>query len=194
MILCSASPTRAKLLKKAGIDFIQKNCDFDEEKIKTDDPYEFVMLASYGKFKSCLECFGNDDIVAADTIVSSGGEILRKAASKEEAREILLKQSGNKIKIITSMWMQYKGRIFSRLDETVYEFKEFDKNDLENYLNSGDWQGKAGACMVEGFCKKYIKNVKGYESTAMGLCVEELLKVVKMVKESEKSEKWTIKK
>lgn len=44
----------------------------------------------------------------------------------------------------------------------------------ENYLNSNEWEGKAGACMVEGFCKKYIENVIGYESTAMGLTVENI--------------------
>ena len=52
---------------------------------------------------------------------------------------------------------------------------EFDKDALEEYLNGSDWEGKAGACMVEGFCKDYIKEVRGYESTAMGLCVEKLL-------------------
>jgi len=177
MILCSSSQTRAKLLKEAGIEFIQQNCFFDEESIETTDPYEFVIIASYGKFKSCLNCFDNKDIIAADTVVTDGIEILRKAKSKEDARKILLKQSGKEIRIVTSMWIRFKSRIFSRLDETVYEFREFDSDDLEKYLNSGEWQGKAGACMVEGFCKKYIKNVRGYESTAMGLCVEELLKI-----------------
>ena len=53
-------------------------------------------------------------------------------------------------------------------------FKEFDKKDMENYLNSGECFGKAGSIMVEGFCRPYIKNVSGFESTAMGLCVEKL--------------------
>ena len=176
MILCSQSQTRAKLLQNAGVKFIQKSCDFNEENIKTNDPYEFVTLASYGKFRACLECF-NEDIVTADTVVTDGREILRKAKSKEDARNILLKQSGREIRIITSMWVRFENQIFSRVDETIYEFEKFNEKDLEDYLNSGEWQGKAGACMVEGFCKKYIRNVKGYESTAMGLCVEELLKI-----------------
>ena len=45
---------------------------------------------------------------------------------------------------------------------------------MDLYINSGECFGKAGAIMVEGFCKPYIKSVKGYESTAMGLCVEKL--------------------
>ncbi len=178
IILCSSSVTRAKLLKNAGIEFIQKSCEFDEEKIKTKDPYEFVMEASYGKFKECVKCFENENIVTADTVVSDGETILRKAKDKNDAKNILFAQSGRKIRIISAMWVRYENRIFGRVDETVYEFEEFDKNDLENYLKSGEWRGKAGACMVEGFCRKYIKKVQGYESTAMGLCIEELLKII----------------
>lgn len=178
LILCSSSDTRAKLLKKAGINFIQKSCDFDEEKLNFTDPYEFVINASFGKFKECVKCF-NDNLLTADTVVSDWKNILRKAKSREDAKKLLLAQSGKKIKIITSMWVKINGKIYGRCDETIYEFFEFDKNDLEKYLDSNEWQGKAGACMVEGFCKKYIKNVKGYESTAMGLCIEELIKILK---------------
>jgi septum formation protein len=178
LILCSASKTRAEILKKAGIEFIQKSCDFDEEKLSYNDPYEFVLNASYGKFKECVKCFENN-VIAADTVVSDGKKILRKAKSRADAKNILLAQSGKKIKIITSMWLKINGKIYGRCDETIYEFDKFDEKELEKYLDSNEWYGKAGACMVEGFCKKYIKNVKGYESTAMGLCIEELLKILK---------------
>jgi len=178
LILCSASVTRAKLLKNAGIEFIQKKCEFDEEAIKSNDPYEFVSMASYGKFKECLKCFKNENILTADTVVTDGKNILRKAKDKDDAKKILLAQSGKEIKIITSMWIRFNAQIFDRIDETIYEFRKFDKKDLENYLDSNEWQGKAGACMVEGFCKKYIKNVTGYESTAMGLCIEEVLRIM----------------
>ena len=178
MILCSSSPTRAKLLKEANINFIQKSCDFDEDSIKSTDPYEFVILASLGKFKECINCFKSEDIITADTVVTDGKNILRKAKSRDDAKRILLAQSNKEIKIVTSMWVRFKGQVFGRVDETIYKFKKFDERDLERYLDSNEWVGKAGACMVEGFCKKYIKSVKGYESTAMGLCVEELLKII----------------
>jgi septum formation protein len=178
LILCSSSETRAKLLKEAKIDFIQKSCNFDEDKLTFTDPYEFVVNASLGKFKECLKCF-KDNILTADTVVTDGKNILRKAKSREDAKRILLAQSGKEIKIITSMWIKINGKVYGRCDETIYEFYEFDKDDLKKYLDSNEWQGKAGACMVEGFCKKYIKNVKGYESTAMGLCIEELTKILK---------------
>ena len=61
------------------------------------------------------------------------------------------------------------------ISATDYYFKPFDERELEYYLESGEWRGKAGACMVEGFCRPYIDKVFGHESTAMGLCVEKLL-------------------
>ena len=60
------------------------------------------------------------------------------------------------------------------ISSTDYLFNDFNMDDLERYLDSGEWRGKAGACMVEGFCKPYIKEVKGIESCAMGLSVEVL--------------------
>ncbi|MDQ1337673.1 MAG: nucleoside triphosphate pyrophosphatase [Campylobacterota bacterium] len=69
------------------------------------------------------------------------------------------------------------------ISKTDYIFREFDLDDIENYLASGDWRGKAGACMVEGFCKRYIKEVKGFESTAMGLNTD-LLKTYLLNKEN----------
>ena len=62
------------------------------------------------------------------------------------------------------------------ISQTDYIFKDFNQDDLERYLDSGEWRGKAGACMVEGFCKTYIKEVRGFESTAMGLNTD-ILKV-----------------
>ena len=61
---------------------------------------------------------------------------------------------------------------------TYYQFTLFEPKDLEDYLNSGLWDGKAGGCMVEGFCKKYIAEVQGYESTAMGLNTNILQKLL----------------
>ena len=174
--LCSSSQTRAKLLKKAGIDFIQESVDFDEESIIASTPKSFVYQATLGKYEANLKAFGFEDypLLVADTVVTSQGHILRKARCKDDARNILMTQSGNITSIITCMIYHSKKQKIIDISQTDYIFDAFDQESLENYLDSGDWRGKAGACMVEGFCKPYIKEVKGYESTAMGLCVEVL--------------------
>ena len=83
-------------------------------------------------------------------------------------------QSGNVTSIVTCMIYHSKDKKLIDVSQTDYIFSDFDLDDLDRYLESGEWRGKAGACMVEGFCKSYIKEVKGYESTAMGLSVETL--------------------
>ena len=174
--LASASSVRAELLEKAGIPFIQESVAFDEEKIVVETAKSFVYEATLGKYKTNLKHFGIEDypLLVADTVVTSGGQILRKARCVEEARNILLTQSGHTASIITCMIFHAPKLKLIDISATDYVFTPFDHDDLERYLASGEWRGKAGACMVEGFCKNYIKEVKGYESTAMGLCVEKL--------------------
>ena len=174
--LCSSSETRAKLLKVAGVPFVQSPVDYDEEQIVADTPKSFVYQAAVGKFETAVGLFGYKEhpILAADTVVTSHGRILRKAQSVDEARDILLVQSASITSIVTCMIYQSSALKLIDISATDYIFNKFDRVDLERYLDSGEWQGKAGACMVEGFCRQYIKDVRGYESTAMGLSVEVL--------------------
>ncbi|MCX6075771.1 MAG: septum formation inhibitor Maf [Campylobacterales bacterium] len=178
--LGSSSQTRAELLKKAGIEFIQQSIDFDEESIISTYPKNFVYQATLGKYETNLKAFGFSDypLLVADTVVTSQGHILRKAKCESDARNILMTQSGNITSIITCMIYQSPKLKLIDISSTDYIFNNFDMDDLENYLKSGEWRGKAGACMVEGFCKSYIKEVKGFESTAMGLNIEVLKRFI----------------
>ena len=174
--LASSSITRATLLKNAKIAFIQESVDFDEESIIASSAKNFVYQATLGKYEANLKAFGYEDmpLLVADTVVTSQDKILRKAKCKDDARNILYTQSGNVTSIITCMIYQSQDQKIIDISQTDYLFHRFDEDDLELYLESGEWRGKAGACMVEGFCKPYIKEVHGFESTAMGLNVEVL--------------------
>lgn len=175
--LCSSSESRALLLNKFGVDFIQKSPQYDEEQITTTVAKNFVYTASKGKLEAAIAEFGLEiPLLCADTVIAAAdGTILRKAKNIEDARRILNIQSGSTISILSSLHFRSKKLLFTDISATHYHFEKFEEDDLEAYLQSGLWQGKAGGCMVEGFCKKYIKSVDGYESTAMGLQVEVLL-------------------
>jgi len=175
--LASNSPSRALLLKNFGVDFMQKSPDYDEEQITASIAKDFVYTASKGKLEAAVREFGLEvPLLCADTVITAAdGSILRKAKDKEDARRILNIQSGSSISIISSLHYRSKTLAFSDISATHYHFSIFEEEDLEDYLESELWRGKAGGCMVEGFCKKYIKSVNGYESTAMGLQVEVLL-------------------
>ena len=176
LILASASPTRAAILRAHGIAFEQRPTAADEEIIRAESPKSFVYQATRLKMQHALEELGSErKILCADTVVTAQNTILRKAASLEEARKTLLTQSGRETTILTCTIYHAPELDFIDLSATVYDFAPFDEADMERYLASGEWAGKAGACMVEGFCQPYIRNVRGLESCAMGLTVEKLI-------------------
>jgi len=174
--LASSSETRAMLLRNAKIAFIQESVDFDEDSIVASSPKNFVYQATMGKYEANLKAFGFEDmpLLVADTVVTSQGQILRKARCQDDARNILMTQSGNITSIVTCLIYHSKEKKIIDISQTDYIFDDFNMDDLDAYLESGEWRGKAGACMVEGFCKRYIKEVRGFESTAMGLSIEVL--------------------
>ncbi len=176
IILASSSPTRASILKEFGVEFTQQGVDFDEDSLTYTNPKEFVYYATLGKFDTAIKKLGVDTpILVADTVVTTDNQILRKAKDRADAKRILEIQSGNRVSIITCMMYKSKTKAFVDLATTDYIFEKFDESELEEYLNGDEWVGKAGACMVEGFCQKYIKEVIGLESTAKGLGIERLL-------------------
>ena len=174
--LGSNSPTRALILKNANINFIQNGGTFDEDSIKTTNPKSFCYEATKGKFEELYKKYGVKEmpLLVADSVVTSNGLLLRKAKDKNDARRMLEIQSGNKTSVITCMIYKSQEKEIIDVSITTYLFEKFNQNHMNEYINSGECFGKAGAIMVEGFCKPYIKSVQGYESTAMGLCVEKL--------------------
>ncbi len=174
--LGSNSKTRALLLANANIEFIQNGGVFDEDSIKTTNPKSFCYEATKGKFNELYRKYGVKDmpLLVADSVVTTKGLLLRKAKDEDDARRMLQLQSGAETSVITCMIYKSKDKEIIDMSITTYIFNEFDQNDINEYIKSGDCFGKAGAIMVEGFCKPYIKEVKGYESTAMGLCIEKL--------------------
>ena len=179
--LASNSISRAKLLREFGIEFIQKAPKYDEEQINTTIAKDFVYIASKGKLESAIREFGlATPLLTADSVIATKeGTILRKPKNRDDAMRILEIQSGSEIAIISAMHYRTQKLYLSDISASYYKFAPFDKDDLEKYLESEEWIGKAGGCMVEGFCKKYIESVRGYESTAMGLQVERLLGWIK---------------
>jgi len=175
--LGSNSPTRALILNNFKLDFVQNGGSFDEDSIGTNNPKSFVYEATKGKYEELFSKYGVDDmpLLVADSVVTSQGQLLRKAKDKDDARRMLELQSGSETSILSCMIYKSKDKELIDISITTYLFDTFKKEDMDAYIQSGECMGKAGAIMVEGFCKPYIKKMTGYESTAMGLCIEKLI-------------------
>ncbi|MGP1484714.1 MAG: septum formation inhibitor Maf [Campylobacter sp.] len=174
LILASSSPTRAKILRDYGVKFKQFFFNYDESKIdkkfKPNIYVQKVVLAKKEQFLSQNPDLKN--ILFVDSVVTCDNKILGKAKDEAEAKKMLELQSANIVKIVTSMLFLGEKFSLNNVSSTRYQFTKFDPIDLEKYLKSGDWQGKAGAMTIENFNKKYIITQQGNTTNAMGLNLE----------------------
>ncbi|GAA8872701.1 septum formation inhibitor Maf [Helicobacter pylori] len=181
LILGSQSSARANLLKEHGIEFEQKALHFDEESLKTTDPREFVYLACKGKLEKAKELLTNNcAIVVADSVVSVGNQMQRKAKNRQEALEFLKLQNGNEIEVLTCSALISPELEWLDLSVFRARLKAFDPSEIEKYLESGLWQESAGCVRLEDFHKPYIKSSRKNLSVGLGLNVEGLLGALKL--------------
>lgn len=174
--LCSTSKVRQEILKKLGVPFIVGESDFNEEQLKIKSPRMFAYQATLGKHKKALEKYGLElPLLIADSVVSCNGALQRKARSVKEARDFLCLQSGGTLSVISCAILHSQAFYCLDISVTHFTLDFFNQKDIEDYLSSDVWQNKAGAVMIEGFHKKYIKTQIGTTYNAMGLNIEALL-------------------
>ena len=171
--LVSSSPTRAQILWEAGIKFEQISFEFDENVGDIADAKTYAYRVASAKKSQFLAKNKNaKNLLFCDSSVLVGGKILGKAKDIGHARAMLNAQSDAISEVYTAMIFVGEGFEISTLLVASYKFAKFSEADLEAYLKSGDWRGKAGAMSIEGFNQKYIQSFRGDTSTAMGLNVE----------------------
>lgn len=173
LYLISSSVSRANLLKNAGIAFVQINFDFDEnleKNISASIYVQRVVLEKEKQFCAKLDTDFKDKILLfADSIVCVENQILTKAKSKEEAYKMLALQSNKSASILSAFILKSPQKKVFSLSKTTLFLKEFELKDLENYVENGFYEGKAGAISCESFHKKYLIKQIGNLSTALGL-------------------------
>lgn len=178
--LCSGSKVRQEILRNFKIPFIVSDNDFDEEKLeitlKDKTPKAFAYAAAMGKHQRALAYYGLDEpLLVADSVVSCNGVLQRKAKSEMEAFAFLKAQSGGILSVISCTILHCEAFCFVDLSATRHALENFKQDAVELYLKSGLWRGKAGAVMIEGFHKSFIKRQIGSTYNAMGLHIEALL-------------------
>ena len=171
LILASASPRRVDLLKQVGVtpdDIIP--ADIDESPSKVELPRDLAKRLAIGKAQAIAKDNAGAFILAADTVVGLGRRILDKAEDVDYARYCLERLSGRRHHVYGGICMiTPEGIEVSRLVDTVVQFKQLSKQDIENYLESDEWQGKAGGYAIQGQAESYIKFIRGSYSNVVGL-------------------------
>jgi septum formation protein len=173
LILGSASPRRKDLLAQIGLtpDLILPP-DIDEDPRKGELPRPYA--ARLAREKALAVPAGPDDVVlCADTTVALGRRILGKPADAGEAAAFLVALGGRRHEVITAIAVRRGERILTRESISAVKMKRLSDAELNAYLASGDWQGKAGGYGIQGLAGALIPWISGSFTGIMGLPVAE---------------------
>ena len=173
LVLGSGSPRRKELLAQIGIipDEIRAP-DIDEAPRPGELPRSYCMRIALEKVQA-LEAATDEVVLCADTTVALGRRILGKPADVAEAAAFLDLLSGRRHRVITSVAVQRRDRTWQRTVVSKVRMKRLSKAELDHYLQTSDWQGKAGAYAIQGPAAAFIPWISGSFSAIVGLPVAE---------------------
>ncbi len=169
LVLASASPRRLDLLAQIGItpDSVSPS-NIDETAKPAEPPRALALRLAREKAEACAapDAF----VLAADTVVALGRRLLPKTETREEAARCLDLLSGRSHQVITGIAVKTPtGDLFAKTVLTRVVFKRLDQADRETYLNSGEWDGKAGGYGIQGFAGAFVRQLNGSYSAVVGL-------------------------
>jgi len=173
LILASASPRRAELLARIGVtpDRVVP-ADIEEIPRRGELPRPYAERLAREKAEAVAE--PGAYTLAADTVVAAGRRILEKPADAAEARRFLELLSGRRHRVITAVRLiSPDGAASARAVETAVRFKRLTEREIEAYLASGEWRGKAGGYGVQGMAEMFVAQLNGSHSAVVGLPLRE---------------------
>ena len=171
LILASQSPRRKHLLAEAGIsaDNIIA-ADIDETPIKNERPADYVLRMAHQKADAVASRLDGQFVLSADTAVICGQRILPKAETSEEARRCLQLLSGRSHRVYGGICLYMPdGGWRKKLSVSRVKFRPLSPADKHAYLQSGEWQGKAGGYAIQGRAGLYVRKITGSYSNIVGL-------------------------
>ena len=184
LFLGSSSPRRLKLITQMGIPC--KVLDFEmEEKMDQDlPPDQLSALLADQKMDVCLKQYGNSRwIVTADTLISLGNHKIGKPRNKMEAEEMLVKIQGRSHQVYTAICLASPDKQrMTKWERTDVEFAPMNSGEIQNYLDSGEWKGAAGAYRIQEKGGIFISRINGTYFNVMGLPINLLYGMLRQLK------------
>lgn len=173
LILASSSPRRLALLRQIGVEPVRiETPHIDEAPHPAERPRDHALRLAVGKRDAVRERLGPADafVLAADTVVACGRRILPKAEDPETAERCLRLLSGRRHRVYTGVAVSAPdGRDNARVVMTTVTLKRLGAEQLMHYLQSGEWQGKAGGYGIQGRADAFVTAIQGSYSNVVGL-------------------------
>lgn len=171
LVLASASPRRLDLLARIRVvpDAVIP-AEVDEASAKGELPAAYAARMAAEKAAAVHAVEVGSLILAADTVVAAGRRILPKAETEVEARATLSLLSGRRHRVLTAITLvDQAGAAHHRLSTSIVAFKRFADAELDAYIDSGEWRGKAGGYAIQGRAEALVKWMSGSHSGVVGL-------------------------
>lgn len=173
LILGSGSPRRRELLGVIGVEPSEIRApDIDETPHKGELPRPYCARMAREKAQA-LDVAEGEIVLCADTTVALGRRILGKPENAGEAAEFLTKLGGRRHQVITAVALRSHDRLWERDVVSAVKMKRLSHLELNAYLASNDWQGKAGGYGIQGMAGAFIPWISGSYPAIMGLPLAE---------------------
>jgi septum formation protein len=176
LILASASPRRLELLAQIGVtpDVVDP-ADVDESALTGELPDDHALRLSAEKAAAVAARHPDALVLSGDTVVAAGRRILPKAESEEQARACLTLLSGRRHRVHSAVTLiDTEGRAHHRLSTSIVTFKRLHPGEIDAYVASGEWHGKAGGYAIQGRAAGLIRSLSGSHSGVVGLPLYEV--------------------
>jgi septum formation protein len=172
LILASASPRRAELLKAAGIEVEVRPASIDEGIDPGEAAEAYARRVASDKARAGVAASPGRAVLAADTVVVVDGEILGKPRDAADARRMLGLLSGRTHEVLTAVALVTPdGRSEAGLAVTVVEFAALSPREIDWYVATGEPADKAGGYAIQGLASRFVARIEGSYSNVVGLPV-----------------------
>lgn len=180
LILASASPRRRELLTQIGIEpGAVVPAEIDETPGRRELPRHHAERMAREKARAVVPGHAGAFVLAADTVVACGRRILPKAEDEATARRCLKLLSGGRHRVYGGLSViAPDGREAARVVETVVTMKRLHPDEVEAYIASGEWRGKAGGYAIQGRAAVFVARIGGSYSNVVGLPLFETHKLL----------------
>ena len=168
LVLGSASPRRRELLAQLGLEFDIVSPDIDETPLDREDPVAYVRRLAEAK-AAAVRAEPQALVIAADTTVDLGGEILGKPADATDAAAMLRRLSARTHRVHTGVALRLADRVLSDVVPSLVTFVPLTPSTIEWYVGTGEPLDKAGAYAIQGAGAVLVQRVRGSVSNVVGL-------------------------
>ena len=169
IILASASPRRAELLRAAGIECDVIPADIDERVLPSETPDAYVRRVAEAKAHALVGRVEGRVVLAADTTVVIDNEMLGKPLDDQDAKRMLRLLSGRCHEVITGVTVLVRTEMMTMVASTSVEFAELTDDEIDWYVATGEPRDKAGAYAIQGYASRFVTRVNGSYSNVVGL-------------------------